>query len=89
MEANKKISGFANNGMQQFEQVIDGSSTKKHYCFTAIDGDAVITKLTNIDNSDALPYLGEGGIAYQGVNYFGRFKEIEVTGKVVIQLDQQ
>jgi hypothetical protein len=87
----KRISGHANTGMQQFQQIIDTVQvTKNFFGFTPVSADAVVSILTNTDGTSGLGYLGVGGAAYQNVYYPGRFASIKLTsGKVVIFFDEQ
>jgi hypothetical protein len=87
----KRISGHANTGMQQFQQIIDTVQvTKNFFGLMAVSADAVVAILTNTDGTSGLGYLATGGNAYQNIYYPGRFASIKLTsGKVVIFFDEQ
>ena len=60
-----RISGHANPKVQQFRQVANTTKqTVNFWAFTAVNGDAVVSELHNVDDTSALAYLGNG-IAYQ------------------------
>jgi hypothetical protein len=87
------ITGQANSGVQQFLQVVATGTvaTVDFWSFATVnDEDAVLSQLTNIDNTDALGYLGAGFTAYKNTLYTGRFKAIKLTsGAVILHLSEQ
>lgn len=88
-----RMIGQGNVGkMQQFLQVVATgvTATVDFWAFTAVDGNAVLSQLTNINGDSALGYLGAGATAYQGELYTGSFKAIKLTsGKVKVELSEQ
>ena len=87
-----RITGQANPGMQQFLQIVATgvTATVDFWAVSAINGDAVLSQLTNQDGTDALGYLGAGFTMYQNEFYTGRFKAIKLTsGMVKIELNEQ
>jgi hypothetical protein len=87
-----RITGHANAGNEQFRQVATTAAQSVHFwAFTAINGDAVIAKLTFEDGKDALGmWVGGTKIAYQDRLYTGRFKDITLTSGIVkLELSQQ
>jgi hypothetical protein len=87
-----RISGQANAGIEQFRQVATTAAQSVHFwAFTALNGDAVLSVLTNEDGSNALGQIvGGTKTAYQNTLYTGRFKAITLTSGVVkLELSQQ
>jgi hypothetical protein len=85
-----RISGHANPKIQQFRQVATtAKQTVNFWAFTAVNGDAVVSELHNVDDTSALAYLGNG-TAYQNVLYTGIFESITLTSGVVkLELGEQ
>ena len=78
-----RITGQAAPGDQQFLQVVATTlKATRFWAFTALNGDATITTLTNEDGTSGLGYLSNG-TAYQNVLYTGRFVGIKVMSGVV------
>jgi hypothetical protein len=89
----KRITGQANStSKQQFQQVVATTIVGlRFWAFQAVNGDAVITSLTNDDttSTSALGYLANA-TAYESVLYCGQFKSIKLTsGSVVLYLSEQ
>lgn len=87
-----RITGHVNPQIQQFQIIATADTTVNFYGFMALDGDAVVSTLTNADlaGSSALSYLGDDATAYQGVYHPGSFKNIQLTsGKVILYLSEQ
>ena len=88
----KRISGHANpGGMQQFQTIATaGQVTLNFFGLEAVGGDAVISEITNMDDTSALAYFGAAATAYQNKYCPGNFKSITLTsGKVNIFLNEQ
>jgi len=87
-----RISGHANSGMQQFQQIVDTVAvTAKFFGCMAVNADAVLTSITNTDGTSGLGYLGAGATARRDVYYPGRFSAIRRAsgGDIVIFFDEQ
>lgn len=87
-----RLSGLANAGNEQFRQIATTAAQSVHFvAFKALNGDAVISKLTFEDGKDALGiFVGGTKTAYQNELYTGRFKDITLTSGIVkVELGQQ
>jgi hypothetical protein len=87
-----RLSGHANAGNEQWRQIATTAAQSVHLsAFTALNGDAVISKLTFEDGVDALGmWVGGTKTAYKDVLYTGRFKNITLTSGIVkVELGQQ
>ena len=84
------ISGHANKKMQQYKQIGTAASTDLFHAFMPVGGNATLTTLTNLDDTDATGY-NSSGIYYQNVVYFGSFKAIKMnTGtSILLHLSDQ
>lgn len=86
----QRITGHANAQMQQFKQIATAAVSNLYfYGFRPVNGDAVVSTLTNIDGTSALGY-SDSTTFYQNVYYPGNFKAITLTsGKAILYLNEQ
>ena len=90
MDELKRITGHANSQMQQFQQIATAAVSNVYFFgFRPVNGDAVVSVLTNIDGTNALGY-SDSTTFYQNVYYPGSFKAITLTsGKAILYLGEQ
>ena len=86
-----RITGHANaGGQQQFLQIATAAVAMNFYGLMAVNGDAVITAITDILGNDRLTDFGDVVTAYEGVYYPGSFASVTLaSGEAVIYLDEQ
>ena len=86
----KRITGHANQKMQQFQQIATAAVTYNFYGMMAVNGDAVIATITDVNGDSRLTDFGDVVTAYEGVYYPGNFASVTLTsGEAVIYLNEQ
>jgi len=85
----QRITGHANQAMQQFKGIATAATTINFYGFMPVNGNAVVSVLTNVDGTSAVGY-NDSTTFYQGVYYPGNFSAITLTsGKALLYLNEQ
>jgi len=84
-----KVTGHANPGMQQFQQIATALATKNFYGFMPINDDATLSVLTDVNGASRTGDF-DGTTVYQNVYYPGNFASIQLSaGKAIIYLNEQ